>query len=234
MRGLLRSILALLVVSVTLAALGFALYAPRSATPAARAQAERQLPHVLDEGERVANLTPAVRRPLWRYFHPIAGVLAATDRRLVWVGVAPRSLIEWSAAEPPVFEIATWSYDSAVIAATRVHLGVSPGLAVRAAPGAEPMRFAVRAVDARTRGAVLATLERRQTELRAEAERERAEQERMELLARQPIYHTVARGEAVISIAAQYGLTPDSLRALNGLTSDRLQVGQVLLVKPES
>lgn len=229
-----RSLVALLLVPVALAALGFVLYAPRHGASSARADAARELTLVLDDDERVANLTPATRRPLWRYFHPIAGVLAATDRRLVWVGVAPRSLIEWSAAEPPVFEIATWSYDSVVIAPTRVHLGVSPGLAVRAAPGAEAMRFAVRAADASTRREVLATLERRQAELRAEAERERAEQERLEFLARQPLYHTVQRGEAVISIAAQYGLTPDSLRALNGLASDRLQVGQVLLVKPGS
>ena len=103
---------------------------------------------------------------------------------------------------------------------------------MRAAPGAEATRFAVRPADAPTRTAVLTTLERRQTELRAEAERERAEQERLEWLARQPIHHTVQPGEAVISIATRYGLTPDSLRALNGLTTDRLRVGQVLLVKP--
>lgn len=96
------------------------------------------------------------------------------------------------------------------------------------------MRFAVRSSDAQSRQAVLTTVERRQSELRAEAERERAEQERLAWLARQPVYHTVQPGDAVISIAQQYGLTPDSLRALNGLTSDRIRVGQVLLVKPGS
>jgi cell division protein FtsB len=233
-RTLLRTLLVLLLVPIALAALGFGLYAPRWSATSSRAEAARQLAHLLDDGERVASVTPASRRLLWRYYHPIAGVLAATDRRLLWVGVTPRALIEWSAAEPPVFEVASWTYDSAVVAATRVHLGLSSGLAVRAAPGAEPMRFAVRPADAGTRQAVLATLERRQTELRAETERERAEQERLAFLARQPIYHTVQAGEAVISIAAQYGLTPDSLRALNGLTSDRIRVGQVLLVKPGS
>jgi hypothetical protein len=234
MSGLLRTIVALLLVPIALMALGFVLYAPRSAISTSRTTAERQLAEVLDEGERVASLTPAIRRPLSRYFHPIAGVLAATDRRLVWVGVAPRALIEWSAVEPPVFDIASWPYDSAIVAATRVHLGVSSGLAVRAAPGAAATRFAVRAADAPTRTAVLTTLQRRQTELRAEAERERAEQERLERLARQPVHHTVQPGDAVISIATRYGLTPDSLRALNGLTTDRLRVGQVLLVKPGS
>lgn len=234
MSGALRGILVLLLAPVALVALGYVAYMPRSSPRVARAEAVRQLPFVLDEGERVAATTPAVRRPWWRYFHPVTGVLAATDRRLVWVGVAPRAVIEWSGTEPPPFEIAAWPYDSAVVTPTRVMLGVSRGLAVRDAPGGAATRFAVGAADAGTRQAVVATLERRQAEMREAAERERQEQERLAWLARQPVYHTVAAGEAVSSIAERYGLTPDSLRALNELTSDRIRVGQVLLVKPGS
>ena len=234
MRVLLRVIAAVIMAAVAIALLGFVLYAPRMSTADARVAAERQMAMELDEGERITRVTPATRRPLWRYFHPIAGILAATDRRLLWVGLAPRSLVEWSASDPPVFEIVTWPYDSAFIAPTRVHLGVSPGLAVRSAPDARAVRFAVRRADEERREAVIATVEQRQAELRAEAERERMEQERLAELARQPVYHTVEPGEAVISIASRYGITADSLRALNGLTTDRLQVGQVLLVKPGS
>jgi hypothetical protein len=227
-----RAIVILMLVPVALVAAGFALYAPRSPARVARAESLRQLDEVLDAGERIASLTPAQRRPWWRYFHPVSGVLAATDRRLVWVGMAPRALIEWSGHEPSEFEILAWPYDSAVVAETRVHLGTSAGLAVRAAPGAPAMRFAVTAGNASTRAAVVATLQRRQAEIREAAEQERLEQERLAELARQPVYHTVSRGEAVSSIAARYGLTPDSLRVLNALTSDRIRVGQVLLVKP--
>ncbi|HUF30419.1 MAG TPA: LysM peptidoglycan-binding domain-containing protein [Gemmatimonadaceae bacterium] len=232
MRTLLRVITALLLVPIALATLGFALYAPVLPVRVARSMSARQLAMVLDEGERLERTTPALRRPLWRYFHPIAGLLAATDRRLIWVGVEPRAIIEWSGEEPSRFEIRDWSYDSVVVADTRVHLGVSRGLAVRASPDAGALRFAVRPVDATTREAVIATIERRQAEVRETAERERIEQERAAFLARQPVYHTVQRGEAVSSIAVLYGLTPDSLRALNSLTSDRIIVGQELLVKP--
>jgi hypothetical protein len=232
MRLVLRAALLLVLVPAALLALGFVLYAPTTPARAARTEALRQLPALLEEGEGTVAVTPAVRRPWWRYFHPITGVLAATDRRLVWVGLAPRAIIEWSGEEPPPFEIASWTYDSAVVAPTRVLLGVSPGLAVRHAPGAAATRFAVRPSDAATREAVVATLERRQAEMRAAAERARIEQERLAWLARQPAYHTVQRGDALSSIAERYGLTPDSLRALNGLTTDRIRVGQVLLVKP--
>jgi hypothetical protein len=230
-RAVLRVLAALLLLPAALITLGFVTHAPRSSARAARAAAVAQLPVVLDERERVTEVTPAVRRPWWRYFHPITGVLAATDRRLIWVGLSPRALIEWSSAEPPRFEITTWSYDSAVVAPTRVLLGVSPGLAVRESPGAQAMRFAVRSADTASRRVVVATLERRQAEIRAAAEAERVEQERLAWLARQPVYHTVERGDAVSSIAARYGITPDSLRAMNSLTSDRIRVGQVLLVK---
>ena len=232
MRSVLRVLFVMLLVPVALVASGFALYAPRSPAHEARTAALRQLGETLEEGERTTAVTPASRRPWWRYFHPISGVLAATDRRIVWVGVAPRALIEWSGEEPPGFEIASWNFDSAVIAETRVLLGTARGLAIRESPDAPAMRFGVRPADAETRRVVVATLQRRQAEIREAAERERLEQERLAELARQPVYHTVVRGEAVSSIAAQYGLTPDSLRALNALASDRIRVGQVLLVKP--
>jgi hypothetical protein len=233
-KGTVKALLALLLIAVALGALGFVGYAPRVSSTVARARAARQLAMVLEPGERLEATTPAVRRPLWRYFHPISGVLAATDRRLIWVGSIPRALIDWSEAGPPIYEISAWTYDSAIVAPTRVHLGVSPGLAVRAAAGAPVMRFGVRTIDVESRRRVVNTLERRQAAVRAAAEREREEQERAAFLARQPVYHTVAPGDAVSSIAARYGITPDSLRAWNGLTSDRIRAGQRLLVKPGS
>ena len=47
----------------------------------------------------------------------------------------------------------------------------------------------------------------------------------------QPVYHTVAKGEHLSSIAKKYGTTPQKLKQLNGLKSDVIRVGQRLKVK---
>jgi len=45
------------------------------------------------------------------------------------------------------------------------------------------------------------------------------------------ISHTVQEGEFLINIAEAYGITLDELLALNGLTSDVIQPGQVLVIR---
>lgn len=231
MIAVLRLLLVALLLPVALAALGWTAFTPRRSASRARAVATQQLPLVLDPGERVEATMEASRREAWRYFHPTAGILAATDRRLLWIGVVPRGMIEWSGAEPPIIETASWMHDSVVIAPTRLLIG-GRGLAIRAGPGAPATRLAVRGDPGAERPAVLTVAERRQAALREQAERERLAQERAAWLARQPAYHTVAPGEALISIAAQYGLSPESLQALNGLPTSRIRSGQRLLVKP--
>ncbi|MDQ3669631.1 MAG: LysM peptidoglycan-binding domain-containing protein [Actinomycetota bacterium] len=232
-------------VSAALAVAGYALYTPRRSTEAAQRMAWRELAIVLDAGETVERSALVSRRHWWNYFHPTSGVLAYTDRRVVWVGTVPRGLIEWDDDEPAAFETRTWPHDSVAVSPARPVFGLTRGVALTTRDvvrgeegvrthGAQPELFTV------SRGAwasmleVTAALERRQTVLRAAAERERQRQEYEAWLARQPVYHIVRSGDAVSSVAAAYGLTPDSLRRLNGLTDDRIQAGARLLVKPGS
>ncbi|MCO6477522.1 MAG: LysM peptidoglycan-binding domain-containing protein [Phaeodactylibacter sp.] len=46
-----------------------------------------------------------------------------------------------------------------------------------------------------------------------------------------PAYHTVAKGDTLYNISRRYNTTVESLKALNGLTSNLISIGQVLRVK---
>jgi len=50
-------------------------------------------------------------------------------------------------------------------------------------------------------------------------------------MVREPLYYTVKRGDAISLIATKFGTTPEQLRSWNNLTSDRVKIGEKLLVK---
>lgn len=50
------------------------------------------------------------------------------------------------------------------------------------------------------------------------------------VLARRTQTHTIARGETLSAIARQYSVSLNSLRSLNGLKGDRVQIGEVLRI----
>ncbi|MEJ7809266.1 MAG: LysM peptidoglycan-binding domain-containing protein [Gemmatimonadaceae bacterium] len=213
-----------------LALAGYALYVPRTGAATARRAARQELTRVLDAGEVPEQSAYASQRHWWSYFHDTHGVLAATERRLIWVGVAPRGLIERDAGDPAAFDVKTFAYDSVTAVPARSRLWTGRGLAL-STRGAREL-YAVSAREWPNVRRVTSVIERRQATLRAEAERERKAQEYAAWLARQPVYHVVQRGEALSTIAVTYNITPDSLRLINELTGDRIKVGQRLLVKP--
>ena len=46
-----------------------------------------------------------------------------------------------------------------------------------------------------------------------------------------PLVHRVRPGETLFGIAAQYNVTPEVLKAMNGRTSDRIRIGESLVVR---
>lgn len=170
------------------------------------------------------------RRRWFDFFRVTHGVLAATDRRLIYVGVPPEELLRHE-SEPLELDQSTYSYDRPITASS------SPGSPwtvdeIEISNGVRQLTLGVTARDRARLDSTLAVVQRRQGELRAAADAERRAIEAAAAASRRAIYHLVQPGEALATIAARYGIDVDSLRTWNQLTSDRITAGKRLLVRP--
>jgi hypothetical protein len=172
-----------------------------------------------------------MQRFWWDYFRITHGVLAATDRRLLYVGVPPDELLRRE-EEPRELRILSFPYDRLpAIERTRVFLETRPGFRLRIGRSGNEL-FGVTSRELPRLDSAFATVNHRIAAMRAAQDAERRAAEAAMAASRRAIYHTVRRGEALVSIAARYGTTADSLRVWNRLVGDRIKSGQRLLVKP--
>lgn len=200
----------------------------RPDVPAARRLAAQELQLVLEPREQVVTTTWASRRAWWDGFRETYGILALTDRRVVFVGIPPRELLSPERG-PQEFVVQQLPVEGGLVAERRrVDLGTAAGLELRH----DDRRLVFRSDDAEgtarfvTRLAVRDAGVRRADSLALRTRRyERA-------VAAREVWHVVAAGDALSSIAARYGTTEDRLVRWNGLTTTRIRVGQRLLVKP--
>lgn len=216
--------------ALLLGAIAFALYSAPTDTQRARRAAMQLLPASLDDGERVERTAYVVQRNWWDYFRDTHGVLAATDRRLVFVGVPPQNVLVPADGAPRVL---AWElpYDTLLVARrARVFLGAVRGARLRLGRAERVMGDGGRRESAAL-DTVLAVVARRQRETRDQAARDRAAQEAADSAAAQPVFHVVRAGEALDVLSRAYGTPVDTIKALNGLTSDRVRIGATLMVR---
>jgi hypothetical protein len=236
-----------LAVDVSLAQL--ALHAYRADPRDSRVFAERELRlTVLRPGERVVASVSVWQRPLIDYFRATRGILVVTDAppdaahpvggRMIYLGLQPRDPLSPPDA-PPTFDQREWPVDTLVsVSPTRTFFFIARALAI-AAPrdtrlvvgfpaGAAVDAEAVRLAIAK-KYATLRVIGWQRREARRARDRARLAQV---FEGRRVWYHTVKRGEALSSVAALYGATPDQVRQWNNLVGDRIKVGQTLMVKP--
>jgi hypothetical protein len=217
---------------VLLLLVAYALYSNPADTGRARATARGLLVSALDSGERVEHHAFAYQRYWWDYFRETHGLLALTDRRLIFVGVPPVNRLipddGPAASERREFALDTLT----LIGRGRVFFGTAPGVVFSTRAGTEA--FAVAAESRAAADTILGSLARRQALSRAAASRDRRAQEFAAWLARLPIWHRVERGEALSTLATRYNTTVEQLRQLNRLPDDRVRIGQRLIVKPQT
>lgn len=198
---------------------------------AARAQVASELAALpLEPGERVERTAAVYLRSPWDYFRSSHGVIAATDRRLIVLTIAPSDRFAGE-TERAVMERREFPKDTTLrIAEVRANYGLAKG--IRLAAGGRRATYAVFDEDAPALDSLIANVTQRQDSIHAAA-REAARQRRLlvETL-KQPIWYRVRPGDAVASIAQRFNLTPERLREINRMTTDRIRIGDSLMIKP--
>jgi LysM repeat protein len=227
---------AILVVVAVLAQ--FAVHMLRTDPRDTRAIVERELQlNSLEPGERVIRMISVFKRPAINYFRATRGVLALTNKRLIYLGLEPRDLLA-APDQPPTFEERDFAIDTLVHVGTgRTFFGLAKAVVIKTPT--EALRLGVPSgtwpranllvtdMDVRHDKAVAAAKAQREFLAKAEAQRKAAEVER-----RKAKYYTVKRGDALGSIATIWNTTPARLREWNKLPDNRIRVGESLLVRP--
>jgi hypothetical protein len=212
---------------------GYALWQRHLDPVTAQSTLTRELStYALEPGETVRASALLYRRSPLSYFRSTHAVLAATDRRLLLLTLTPPDPLTRE-AEESLPSIRDLPKDTTVQLDTgRVMFGFSAGITLRARDVHE--RWAAREDQWPQVRAVIADLTTVQRRMREDGEAIRLARLAAVERARQPIWHLVRRGEALASIARRYGTTPERLRELNAMRSDRIRAGQALLFKPRT
>ena len=199
----------------------------RPDVPAARKLARSELLVLLEPLERVESAAWARRREWWDGFRETYGILALTDRRAVFVGIPPRELVTPERG-PQQFVILQLARDASLrVRRARVDLGTAAGVTLE--NDRDQLSFASN--DGTGLDSVLADVTRgRRSEAESVALARRIRSYEQDVTAK-AVWHVVAAGDALSSIAARYGTTDAQLAELNHLAGTTIRIGQRLMVK---
>lgn len=185
---------------------------------------------VLHYGERPERIARVYRRRATNYFKAANGILVATPERLLFVGMEPRDNL--AGADAPAAIITSEFPNDTLLTLTprRLYALSAPGVVVQRELRQEEFAAA---------GGYEAELARLVGFVRAQhlAERRQVREDRdlraaIAALMRRPLRYRVQRGDALSTIAARFGATPAQIREWNHLPTDRVRLGDALLVKP--
>jgi hypothetical protein len=226
-----------------------ALHAIRSDPRDAQLFAERQLRlSVLQPGEKVLGAVSVWQRPAIDYFRATRGLLVLTDApgdslrpiggRLIYVGLQPRDPLSPPDA-PPTFDEREWRVDTLVqVQPTRTFLMLARAMRVTP-PGESRLTLGMPSSAAPNADSLRAKLEAGYRAIRAvgwdrrEIRRAASRDSAVAIWeGRREWYHTVRRGQALVSVAKMYNTTPEQVRAMNNIVGDRIRIGQTIMVKP--
>jgi len=226
-----RLIIGLITIVLVVTAVGYFFLIRKVDPHSAWTYAQRELDGgMLHYGERPMRLARVYRRRATSYFRQANGLLVATPERVIFIGLEPRDKLAGADA-PSAILTSAFPDDTLLSAAThRIYALSAHGVVLSrgsrtesyaAAPGYEDD------VDS-----LVAYIDRHKDQLRAAAVQDRKLREQLASLLRQPLRYVVERGDAISTIAARYGATPEQIREWNHLSGDKVRIGQTLLVRP--
>jgi hypothetical protein len=218
----------------------FAVHTYRTEPRNTSAIAERELRlNTLGEGERVIRMVAVFQRPWIDYFRATRGLLVLTNRRLLFLGLEPRDLLG-AGDSPPTFTERDFPVDTLVqLHPGRTFFGIAKAVVIDTPDGT--YRFGVASPAWGKARLLLHSVEARHDRLVAIGQKEARRREALEVQrqvamrqAMQAKYYIVKRGDALSTIAARWNTTADTLRAWNNLPTNKIRIGQSLLVKPQA
>lgn len=202
--------------------------------PKAWAAAERELQSgMLHYGEKVQRKAKVYERRTTDYFRAANGILYATNERVLFIGTAPSDKLE-SPDAPPVIITEEYPNDTLLsVQRRRLFFLTAHGLVLERA-GSRRGLYGAKRGDEKSLDGLIDYVTAAHTRQRAEGARERRIRQAVVEMIREPLYYTVKRGDALSLIAGKFDATADQIKAWNKLESDRVKIGQRLLVKPAS
>ncbi len=196
---------------------------------AARTLARSELQVLLEPAEAVQSAVWARRREWWDGFRETYGILALTDRRALFVGIPPRELVSPERG-PQQFVILQLGRDATLrVRRRRVDLGTAAGVVVENDRG---RRLTFASSDTAGVAGLLAIVTRGRRTDDAAVELGQRTREYEQVVTSRAVWHVVAAGDALESVAARYGTTAERLAEWNQLSGSTIKIGQRLLVKP--
>jgi hypothetical protein len=185
---------------------------------------------MLHYGEHVEKFAKAFQRRPTDYYRASNGLLVATNDRVIFVGIAPSDKLENEDAPATLLQYEFPNDTMLTMKRERLYLLTAHGVRVTH-PTTGAQLFAASRGDEPALDSLIDHVNRRLDALRVEAIRERRIRAGVQALINQPIYYVVKRGDAISSIANRFDTTPEYIKKWNNLTSDKVRIGDRLIVK---
>ncbi len=228
-----RTVLGLVVVSVGIMVFGYAVFMRHVDARGAWRSAARELNSgMLRYGERVERYSKAFQRRPTDYYRASNGLLVATNFRVIFIGIAPSDKLENEDAPQTILQYEFPNDTMLTMRKSRLYFLTAEGVRVGHSNGGA-QAFAASHGDEEALKSLIDHVNRRLDAQRVEAIRERRIRAAVAAMINQPIYYVVKRGDAISSIATRFDTTPEYLKKWNNLTSDRVRIGDRMIVKAE-